>query len=286
MNAPTLSVVIPAFDEEEIIGECLARLVAQRVHITEVVVVDNNSTDRTREIVAEYAARWSAIRLLTESEQGLVHARNRGLDSATGELLARIDADTLVPPHWAGHIVDFFAADADHDWAAACGRGQAYDLPYGDTVGALRQRWRARKADRVKAVPVLYGSNMILRASTWARVRDRVTMRRDIFEDVDTGLCVTETGGRNAFLPTITVGVAPRRMATGTASFARYMACLPRTLVLHRRYGLALAAATVYLPAIITLHAARLALLRLHNPGNGQFTPTEVWHKPSDRVAP
>ncbi|MDO3648376.1 glycosyltransferase family 2 protein [Nocardia mangyaensis] len=286
MNPPSLSVVIPAYNEEEIIGECLTRLAEQREHIAEVLVVDNNSTDRTTEIVAEQAARWPAIRLIGEAEQGLVHARNRGLDSAVGDLIARIDADTLVPPDWAHQIVDFFAADTSGHWAAACGRGQAYDLPYGDTVGTLRQRWRERKAHRVKQVPVLYGSNMILRQHTWALIRDRVAMRRDVFEDVDTGLCVTEIGGRNAFLPTITVGVAPRRMATGMVSFTRYMACLPRTLLLHKRYGLALGAATVYLPPIIVLHAARLVLLRTYDTRTGRFTPTELFRKTPERVAP
>ncbi|MFD3745198.1 glycosyltransferase [Nocardia sp. NPDC058633] len=286
MNALTLSVVIPAYNEEQIIDECLRRLADQRAHITEVLVVDNNSTDGTSAIVAAHAVRWPAIRLIHEAEQGLVHARNRGLDAADGELIARIDADTLVPPDWARRVVEFFADDHEGYWAAACGRGQAYDLPYGDTVGALRQRWRTRRRSQVKQVPVLYGSNMILRQDTWAAIRDKVAMRRDVFEDVDTGLCVTEIGGRNAFLPTITVGVAPRRMETGMASFARYMSCLPRTLILHRRYGLALGAAVLYLPPIFVVHAARLVLLRTYDAKTRRFDPANLFRKTVDRVAP
>ncbi|MFC6010646.1 glycosyltransferase family 2 protein [Nocardia lasii] len=286
MNALSLSVVIPAYNEAEIIGECLRRLARQRAHITEILVVDNNSTDDTRAIVAAHARDWPAIRLISEAEQGLVHARNRGLDTATGTLLARIDADTLVPPDWAERILDFFAADPEHRWSAACGRGQAYDLPYGDTVGALRQRWRTRNKDRIKQVPVLYGSNMILRHDTWTAIRDRVTMRRDIFEDVDMGLCVTEIGGRNAFLPTITVGVAPRRMETAMPSFIRYMSCLPRTLILHRRYALAAGATLLYLPPIVAVHATRLLLLRTYDTKTRTFTPTNLFRKTADRVAP
>ncbi|MEV6655879.1 glycosyltransferase family A protein [Nocardia fluminea] len=286
MNTLSLSVVIPAYNEEQIIGECLRRLSEQREHITEILVVDNNSTDGTRAIVAAHALDWPAITLIDETQQGLVHARNRGLDAAAGELIARIDADTLVAPDWAARIVEFFTADHEGYWAAACGRGQAYDLPYGDTVGALRQRWRTRKKNQIKQVPVLYGSNMILRRPVWAAIRDRVTMRRDIFEDVDTGLCVTEIGGRNAFLPTITVGVAPRRMATGVPSFVRYMSCLPRTLILHRRYGLALGAALLYLPPIIVMHAARLVLLRTYDARTRRFTPANLFRATVDRVAP
>ncbi|MFJ2668788.1 glycosyltransferase family 2 protein [Nocardia fluminea] len=286
MNTLSLSVVIPAYNEEQIIGECLRRLTEQRGYITEILVVDNNSTDGTRAIVAACALDWPAITLIEETEQGLVYARNRGLDAASGELIARIDADTLVPPDWAERIVEFFTADHEGYWAAACGRGQAYDLPYGDTVGALRQRWRTRKNNRIKQVPVLYGSNMILRRPVWAAIRDRVAMRRDIFEDVDTGLCVTEIGGRNAFLPSITVGVAPRRMATGVPSFVRYMSCLPRTLILHRRYGLALGAALLYLPPIIVVHAARLTLLRSYDAQTRRFTLANLLRATVDRVAP
>lgn len=286
MNSLSLSVVIPAYNEEQIIGECLRRLTEQRECITEILVVDNNSTDDTRAIVAAHALDWPVISLIDETEQGLVHARNRGLDAAGGELIARIDADTLVPPDWARYIVEFFTADHAGYWAAACGRGQAYDLPYGDTVGSLRQRWRTRKKNHIKQVPVLYGSNMILRRDIWSAIRDRVAMRRDIFEDVDTGLCVTEIGGRIAFLPSITVGVAPRRMATGMSSFVRYMSCLPRTLVLHRRYGLALGAVVLYLPPIIVVHAARLVLLRTYDMNTRRFDPANLFRKNVDRVAP
>ncbi|MGW6621883.1 glycosyltransferase [Nocardia sp. NPDC055002] len=286
MNTLSLSVVIPAYNEEQIIGECLRCLAPQREHIAEILVVDNNSTDGTRAIVAAHAVDWPAIRLIDEVEQGLVYARNRGLDSARGDLVARIDADTLVPPDWAQRILDFFSADQDGYWAAACGRGQAYDLPYGDAVGTLRQRWRTRKKNQVKQVPVLYGSNMILRHDTWVAIRDKVAMRRDVFEDVDTGLCVTEIGGRNAFLPTITVGVAPRRMATGMASFVRYMSCLPRTLMLHRRFGLALGVVVLYLPPIFLVHAARLVLLRTYDPKTRRFDPTTVFRTTVDRMTP
>lgn len=286
VHARTLSVVVPAYNEEEVIGECLRRLTAQLDPITEIVVVDNNSTDKTADIVRGYADRFPQIRLITEERQGLVFARNRGLDAATGDLLARIDADTLVPEHWARDVAAFFAADTAGHWSAACGRGEAYGLPYGNRVGALKKRLRERNPERVKQVPVLYGSNMILRRDTWAAIRDSVAMRRDVFEDVDTGLCVTEIGGRNAFLPGITVGVAPRRMETGMPAFVRYMACLPRTLLLHRRYGLAAGAALLYVPAISVLHAARLVLIRSHDRGTGTYSVRNLLRRTEDRVAP
>ncbi len=117
---PRLSVVVPAYNEAGVLGECLARLTAQSEHIAEIIVVDNNSTDDGMRIVAGVMAEHPSVRIVHETSQGLVHARNAGLDAATGDIIARIDADTRVPEHWARTVVDFFAADTGGTWAALC----------------------------------------------------------------------------------------------------------------------------------------------------------------------
>ncbi|MCF3939994.1 glycosyltransferase family 2 protein [Gordonia tangerina] len=285
---PTLSVVVPAYNEEESIAECLGRLVAQP-EITEIVVVDNNSTDRSRQIVDSLALEHTRIHVVTEPRQGLVFARNRGLDAATGDLIARIDADTRVGPTWAQTIIDFFTADTARSWSALCGRGEAYGVP----LEGRFDRWKIRvhplgrrQAHRaVTEIPVLYGSNMVLRREVWATIRTRVSMRRDIFEDVDMGLCVTESGGRNAFLASLTVGVSSRRMETGLMSFVTYMSFLPRTFALHRRVALAAGTALVYVPALTVVHAMRLVAIRLYDDETGRFS-TSPRQLASDRVLP
>jgi glycosyltransferase involved in cell wall biosynthesis len=292
---PTLSVVIPCHDEEQVIGDCLDRLVDQIAHIHEIVVVDNNSTDRTVDVVRDRARRCPQVRLITEARQGLVYARNTGLDAATGEAIARIDADTMVGPRWAADIVEFLRADTDGRWSALCGRGEAYGLPYGDAVARVKDRvgrvipFIARRdatAADVRSVAVLYGSNMTLRRSAWLAIRDRVAMRRDVFEDVDLGLCVTESGGANAFLPHLTVGVSPRRMETGLVSFARYMLCLPRTMFLHRRVVLGLGALILYVPCVIVVHIARIGLIRAWDPDARTFRVGALLRPVTDRGMP
>lgn len=291
MHHSSLSVVVPAYDEQDCIGHCLELLCEQLDTITEIIVVDNNSTDATREIVTRFARENAEIRLMSEKRQGLVHARNAGMDAAAGDLVARIDADTRVPSDWAATIVDFFDSDATEHWAAACGRGEAYDLPYGDAAARLKKRFsplarRTPATPDVREVPVLYGSNMILRQHTWKAIRDRVSDRRDVFEDVDMGLCVQETGGRNAFLSSITVGVSPRRMESGMTSFVRYMACLPRTLALHRRRALAAAAAVVYVPGVTVLHACRLVMIRAYDRETDTFALRNLARARTDRAMP
>jgi glycosyltransferase involved in cell wall biosynthesis len=291
MSARYLSVVVPAYNEADSIGECLDRLTRQLDHIAEIIVVDNNSTDCTPSIVASFADRFPEVTLINESEQGLVFARNAGLDAAMGDAIARIDSDTRVPEGWARSITEFLDADVDTRWAAVCGRGEAYDLPYGDAVARIKERInpfaRKKVGDQgLRDVPVLYGSNMILRRDTWAAISDKVSMRRDVFEDVDTGLCVQEAGGRNAFLPHITVGVSARRMESSLPSFVTYMSCLPRTLLLHRRYALAAGAALVYLPSVTMLHAARLLVIRAYDKDSGRFAARNLLRPNEDRVMP
>ena len=125
--ASTLSVVVPAYNEQDSLGECLGRLTGQLDSITEIIVVDNNSTDGTRAIADDYARRFPAVTVLHEAQQGLVFARNAGLDAASCDAIARIDSDTRVPPHWARTIVEFLDADTDGKWAAVCGQiGRAH----------------------------------------------------------------------------------------------------------------------------------------------------------------
>ncbi|MEE4024257.1 glycosyltransferase family 2 protein [Gordonia sp. PKS22-38] len=287
---PTLSVVVPVYNEEDTIGECLRRLTSQTGRVAEIVVVDNNSTDATTSIVDEFVAAHPAVRVIRESRQGLVYARNTGMDAATGDLVARIDADTRVEPDWAQTIIDFFVSDIDGHWSALCGRGEAYGVP----LAGRFDRWKIwihplgrRRAHRtVTEIPVLYGSNMVLRRDVWRSIRPRVSMRRDIFEDVDIGLCVSEAGGRNAFLASLTVGVSARRMRSGLPAFVTYMSFLPRTFAIHRRYALTAGSALVYVPALTAMHALRLAAISLYDSDTGAWSPPGRRPRVSERVLP
>ena len=92
---PRVSVVIPAFNAERYIREALDSVMAQTWRDLEVVVVDDGSTDGTREIVAGYG---EAVRLVEQANAGPSAARNRGVREARGELVAFIDADDLWLP--------------------------------------------------------------------------------------------------------------------------------------------------------------------------------------------
>lgn len=97
---PRFSVVVPAFNEEAVLGECLAALAAQTyAGGVEVIVVDNGSTDATAAV-----ARRHGVRVVHEVQPGVCFARQRGFTSASGEIVVSTDADTTVSPGWLAHI--------------------------------------------------------------------------------------------------------------------------------------------------------------------------------------
>lgn len=276
----TFSVVIPAFDEEDTIAACLDLLLQQLDDIDEIVVVDNNSSDRTNEIVAEYADREPAVLLVTESKPGAFSARNAGFNAAKGDLLGRIDADTAIRPGWAKAYRAFFEADADHRWGAAHGRGVPYGVP--------GSRFRADEPAAVKrTIPskVLYGANMVMRRSAWDAVKDSVSERRDVFEDVDLGLTAGEKGHRVAYLTGIHVGVSPRRWFSNPVEAWRYNVCSVRAMRLHGEYPLA-AAMYAGLPIQSAIHTVRWAALSAYDEKEQRWSLAQLRRRRVARVLP
>lgn len=104
---PFVSVVIPAHNEEEYLPLCLESIRKQDyAGGYEVIVVDNASTDDT----AEIALAWGA-RVVYENRASPACARQRGVEAATGEIIAFIDADTQAPAYWLSAIVSRFVRE-------------------------------------------------------------------------------------------------------------------------------------------------------------------------------
>lgn len=121
-----VSFIIPAYNEERVIGRCLASVekeIERSGVEAEVVVADNGSTDRTREIAASHPR----VRVIEEPWKGANRARQAAFRAAHGELVASIDADTIVPEKWLKGALAAF--ETEPKLVALSGPFTYYDLP-------------------------------------------------------------------------------------------------------------------------------------------------------------
>ncbi len=121
-----ISFVIPAYNEEKYLGGCLESIIKELGTVdvqAEIIVVNNASCDGT----AAVAAKFPKVRIVDESRKGLVYARAAGLNAASGELIANVDADTIMPVGWLGTALKFF--NADQQLVGLSGPHIFYDAP-------------------------------------------------------------------------------------------------------------------------------------------------------------
>jgi len=101
-ETPRVSVIVCTYNGGKTLDQCLRSLQQLNYPDYEIIVVDDGSTDNTREILE----RSPAVRSIHQTNHGLSHARNTGLNAATGELVAYTDSDCYADPEWLTHLVD------------------------------------------------------------------------------------------------------------------------------------------------------------------------------------
>lgn len=98
MSEPKISVIIPAYNAQEYLRECLDSVLAQSFSDFEAIVVNDGSTDDTLKIAEEYALKDPRIKILNEVNSGVSAARNIGIKSAKGTWLTFLDSDDTITP--------------------------------------------------------------------------------------------------------------------------------------------------------------------------------------------
>ena len=126
----TISVVIPAYNEEQYIGACIESILQHAPRsLIEIIVVCNACTDRT----ADVALRYPKVRVVHENRKGTGYARNTGFKEAKGDILAYVDADARVPSTWFPKLEHEFKNDPS--LVSLSGPSRFYDLAeWKDTI--------------------------------------------------------------------------------------------------------------------------------------------------------
>jgi glycosyltransferase involved in cell wall biosynthesis len=254
-GAARVSIVIPAYDEEATIRDCVVAALDQTSPAHEIIVVDNRSTDRTVEIVRELQRLHpdAPLVLMSQSaEQGLVPTRDAGLDAAAGDVLGRIDADTVLEPTWVEAVQRIFA---DEGVAAATGPMIYYDMPL--------RRFGHRADDAIRRAVLglardyhfLFGSNMAVRASAWRDIREHVCRDEadEFHEDIDVSIHLFERGHRAVYDSDMVAGMSARRLDDNPRAYLHYVGRWERTYAAHAIRNPMLRAPMVVFSAIYPL---------------------------------
>jgi glycosyltransferase involved in cell wall biosynthesis len=180
-----ISVIICTYNRAGTLGTAIESLASQSLPPAiqwEILVVDNNSPDRTRQVVENLQRQHPGrIRYVLETKQGISHARNAGIQEAKGEVLAFLDDDEIAGPSWLQNLTEHLHTG---EWGGAGGRV----LPPSDfsppnwlsfsssfAKGPLAVFDPALKAGQLNEPP--FGANMAFRKDVFAKVG---TFRTDL----------------------------------------------------------------------------------------------------------
>ena len=97
MNKPLVSVIVPVYNGQEYLVQCLDSILAQTYPNIEIVIVNDSSSDNSHDIIVDYLHRYSnIIYLINDSRLGLARTKSRGFDASKGFLLSSVDCDDLI----------------------------------------------------------------------------------------------------------------------------------------------------------------------------------------------
>jgi glycosyltransferase involved in cell wall biosynthesis len=201
-----IAVIIPAYNEADMIEGCLEALARQTRLADEVLVIDNNCTDAT----AQLAARFPFVRVIPEAKQGLIHARNCGFDAVASkaDIICRTDADGRPSPEWLSVIEEAFLRQSD--LVGLTGPADVY--------GGLSARLDRYTYNVIHVLTkqllggqeYMRGPNTALRGTIWPQLRGEVALDdRLVHEDMDLSVRAAKYG-RVAFHPAMRVAVHVR----------------------------------------------------------------------------
>ncbi|WAC89449.1 glycosyltransferase [Mycobacterium sp. Aquia_213] len=232
---PSVSIVIPAYNEERFIGKCLESCINQTSAPDEIIVVNNKSTDDTASIVRRYQAQAPHldIQLLDQNtHQGLAPTRDHGFDHARGDVFGRIDADTVIPPDWVETVRRCFS---DPDIDAASGPIAIYDLPFRGFLFWVDSTLRHHLHKHVRSERFLLGCNMAIRATAWKGVRLQTQLDPEVrlHEDIDLALTLFKNDFEISYEPAMVADISGRRVESPPREFYRYATRYTRTTQLH-----------------------------------------------------
>lgn len=257
---PRVTVVVPVFNEERYVEDCVRSIMAQSYprELLDIVVVDGMSTDRTARIVRNLAREDTRIRLLCSPRRRIPFSMNIGLAAATGDVIVRVDGHSVVETEHVSRCVDYLCrTKSDHVGGVMKATGHTYvaraialamSSPFG--VGTARFRYTTRE-QAVDTVPFgAYRLDMLRRLGGFDE-------RFQIGEDAELDFRINLAGGQVRVTPAISTEYycreSLRRLAVQYVRYGR-----AKAFILHKHRSLPSPRALA--PAGLVLLVASLAV--------------------------
>lgn len=187
MNFKSISVVVPAYNEEENIGHCIEGLLNQTVPPNKIIIVDNNSKDSTAKIVSNYP-----VKLIRESKQGLTPARNRGFNEANTDLIAKTDADSRPQSDWVEKLLRGFEKP---NTVGVGGTVSFFGTSNPKFKTGLQNLLYFKLSKAILKHEVLNGPNYALTKDVWLKVKSSICLLdSEVHEDLDISMHIAKYG--------------------------------------------------------------------------------------------
>lgn len=263
-QALSVSIIIPVYNDEDHLKTCLDAIQNQSIPPDEVIVVNNNCTDKSMTVARSY----SFVKVVSEPRQGVVFARTTGFNNASSDIIGRIDADTQLGVDWVKRVKAIFSQS---DIAAVSGPVGYHDAPGKHAVRFIEKNLRkitwqlGTKDDAI----FLFGSNMALRKSVWDAVKDAVCMRKDIHEDIDVAIHVYNAHFSVAFDGQLPAFASSRRMNDPTKQLKKYLKVYKNTYAIH---GISSPAITFAVVVVLVSQYGVKLIKRGYNTDTRQFS--------------
>lgn len=125
----TLTVIVPVYNVEKYIHQCVDSLLAQDYPAMEILLIDDGSPDGCPQICDDYAKKDSRVRVIHQKNQGLAETRNVGVREARGEYIGFVDSDDYILPGMFSSMMECVEKDSDTD-LVVCDYNTFYDDDY------------------------------------------------------------------------------------------------------------------------------------------------------------
>lgn len=226
----TLTIVIPVYNEEKLIDDCLKSIKNQTEKPDQVIIVDNNCIDNTVKI----AKKYKFVKVVKESKQGIVYARNKGFDSAKSDIIGRIDADTLLPNNWVERVIEFYK-NPDNQEKALTGCGSFRNLiAIPPKMNFMIQNIITFRFNRfILGHYILWGANMAMTKQQWLIVRNKLCDDHDMHEDLDLAIHLNSHGYHIEYKPKLAVSVIMKRAFSNYSELWPNLMWWPKTVRKH-----------------------------------------------------